>query len=756
MPNAIDSNLNDQLQVLCGTITAVHEEMLSPRTDMLTLAARFAHLTGTVFLASGGDLDCARHHILGVLPWLTLEARPGQIRLFSEDRSWTGQADPFEVLQGCLRHLRLPDGPSAPPMAAGLLGYLAYDLKDCLETLPRTTVDELGLPSMLLYAPAALVVQDRQRGATRLLIAERNGDRHQADQVRHRFKALLESPPPRAGGWHTCGGPLSSNFNQPDYENAVRRVIDYIAAGDVYQVNLSQRFATPFSGDGFELFRHLFDSNPAPFFSYVQAGDHQIVSTSPERFLLRENERVETRPIKGTRPRLTDPARDRAMRQALTDSAKDDAELSMIVDLLRNDIGKVCRAGSVRVTEHKRVEAYQNVYHLVSIVEGRLDQGMDSVDLIKAAFPGGSITGCPKVRAMEIIDELEPCRRHVYCGSIGYISFHDTLDLSIAIRTATLAGGTLRYSVGGGIVFDSDPGAEYEETLHKGRSLMAACRKDGQPDPTPVVWYNGSLIPSRAARVPVDDLGLQYGYGFFETLRADGGQVPLLKDHIARFSKTWETLMPAPVPDLTWRAVIDQVLAANGLNKKCAAVKILATRGSRTAPPWDHGLLVCARPYTHRLAQTKVPGLALATYPQARQTPLAAHKTLNYLYYYLSGQWARQNGADEALILNPDGSVSETNTANLLLISGRRVLRPQSEAVLPGVMAEAVCRQLTAWEYCIEPRIVQPADLLEADQLLATNGLMGAVPVIAVDGCQRPDGGDLWQRLNEAIFTGPS
>jgi para-aminobenzoate synthetase component 1 len=756
MPNAIDRNLNDQLRTLCGTITAVHGELLSPRTDMLALAARFAHLTGTVLLASGGDLDCARHHILGVLPWLTLEARPDRVRLSSEDRSWSGQAGPFEVLQCCLRNLRLPDDLGSPPLAAGLLGYLAYDLKDCLETLPRTSVDELGLPSMLLYAPAALVVQDKQRGTTRLLITERNGDRRQADGVRRRFKALLESPPPRAGGWHTCGGPLSSNFNQPDYEHAVRRVIDYIAAGDVYQVNLSQRFATPFSGDGFDLFRHLFDSNPAPFFAFIQAGDHQIVSTSPERFLLREHDRVETRPIKGTRPRLTDPAQDRAMRKALTDSAKDDAELSMIVDLLRNDIGKVCRAGSVRVSEHKRVEAYRNVYHLVSIVEGRLDQGMDSVDLIQAAFPGGSITGCPKVRAMEVIDELETCRRHVYCGSIGYISFHDTLDLSIAIRTATLAGGTLRYSVGGGIVFDSDPVAEYEETLHKGRTLMAACRKGERPDPTPVVWHNGRLIPSLTACVPVDDLGLQYGYGFFETLRADGGQGSLLQDHIARFRKTWEALMPAPVPDLTWRTVIGQVLAANDLDKTCAAVKILATRGSRTEPPWDHNLLVSARPYIHRLSQTKGPGLALATYPQARQTPLAAHKTLNYLYYYLAGQWARQHESDEALILNPDGSVSETNTANLLLISGRRVLRPQSGAVLPGVMAEAVCRQLTAWEYRIEHKPVQLADLLESDQVLATNSLMGAVPVIAVDGHRRPDGGDLWQRLNKAIFTGPS
>jgi para-aminobenzoate synthetase component 1 len=169
------------------------------------------------------------------------------------------------------------------------------------------------------------------------------------------------------------------------------------------------------------------------------------------------------------------------MRRELVDSAKDDAELSMIVDLLRNDIGKVCAPFSVRVTEHKRLEAYRNVYHLVSVVEGELDTGMHTVDLIKATFPGGSITGCPKVRAMEIIDELESCRRHVYCGSIGYLSFHNTMDLSIAIRTATIVNNTLSFSVGGGIVYESDPRLEYEETLHKGKTLMDACsRRSGR------------------------------------------------------------------------------------------------------------------------------------------------------------------------------------------------------------------------------------------------------------------------------------
>ena len=192
----------------------------------------------------------------------------------------------------------------------------------------------------------------------------------------------------------------------------------------------------------------------------------------------------------------------------------------MIVDLLRNDIGKVCRVGSVRVMEHKRLEAYQNVYHLVSIVEGRLDQDCDSVDLLKATFPGGSITGCPKIRTMEIIDELEPCPRHIYTGSIGYISFHDTMDLSIAIRTATIYNGKIMFSVGGGIVFDSDPLDEYEETIHKGRTLMEVFKgKEKKAAKKDYVWINGALELLDQASIPVTDQGFQYGYEFFETIR---------------------------------------------------------------------------------------------------------------------------------------------------------------------------------------------------------------------------------------------
>jgi len=535
--------------------------------------------------------------------------------------------------------------------------------------------------------------------------------------------------------------------------NAVNNIIEYIAAGDVYQVNMSQRFEMAFEGDPFTLFKMLYHHNPAPFFAYIHAGSHQIVSTSPERFLLRTNEKIETRPIKGTRPRGKTPEKDKKLGQELRQSKKDDAELSMIVDLLRNDLGRVSRAGSVRVAEHKRLEKYQNVFHLVSIVESDLEKGRDSVDLLKATFPGGSITGCPKIRTMEIIDELEPNRRHIYTGSIGYISFHNTMDLSIAIRTATVYNEKIVFSVGGGIVFDSDPRDEFEETLHKGQTLMAVFKgKEQQPRAKNYVWLNGTITPQEQANAPVTDLGFQYGYGFFETIRVNSGRPLYMPEHMDRFYRAWNELFLEEPPDLTWDEIITQVIVQNNLVDKTAAVKILATRGDRETPPYNHTLLVTARPYIHRLADKNKQGLNLAVYPNPRQTPMADHKTMNYLYYFSAGKWAATQGADEALILNPDNTISETNTANILLIKDKTITIPSSLHVLPGVMEKAVCELLSEKEYQIEKRLVKPKELFSFDQVLLTNSLMGAVPVLSIYGEKLPKPSDLWQKINQEIL----
>ncbi|HYQ25569.1 MAG TPA: bifunctional anthranilate synthase component I family protein/class IV aminotransferase, partial [Polyangiaceae bacterium] len=484
------------------------------------------------------------------------------------------------------------------------------------------------------------------------------------------------------------------------------------------------------------------------------AGDHQIVSTSPERFLKLGNGSVETRPIKGTRPRGKTPAEDDALRAELLESAKEDAELSMIVDLLRNDLGKVCRPGSVRVLEHKRLEAYQNVYHLVSTVKGELDPGLDAVDLLRATFPGGSITGCPKIRAMEIIDELEPVRRHIYTGSIGYLGFDGTMDLSIAIRTATFTGGKVVFSVGGGIVFDSDPASEFEETLHKGRTLMNAFdRECGDERSESTVWHDGAFKPSATASLPLDSEGLAFGFGFFETLRVQAGRPILLQAHVQRFERAWREFFHSAPPDVTWADVIAQLVQRNGLSSTVAAVKLVAAAGKPNGGRPCPVLFASAKPYSPRPVLSSRPGLCLQVYPHCRHTHLASHKTLNYMYYKLAGDWAKQNGADEALILNADHSVSETNSASVCCVFGNTACFPSSAHALPGTLAAEVRRLLPSWGFAVEDRRLTVEDLLAADHVFLTNSLMGAVPALSLHDAKLGYDSALCDKINRAIFN---
>jgi para-aminobenzoate synthetase component 1 len=425
----------------------------------------------------------------------------------------------------------------------------------------------------------------------------------------------------------------------------------------------------------------------------------------------------------------------------------------MIVDLLRNDIGKVCSPGSVHVLEHKRLEAYQNVYHLVSIVKGELDPGTDAVELLRATFPGGSITGCPKIRAMEVIDELEPVRRHIYTGSIGYVGFDGTMDLSIAIRTATFMAGKAVFSVGGGIVFDSDPASEFEETLHKGRTLMNVLDATSGDEPsTGTVWHDGSFKPGATASVPLDCEGLAYGFGFFETLRVEAGRPILLQAHLQRFELAWRELFQSTPPDVTWADVIAQLISRNGLSSTAAVVKLVAAAGKPGAGP-AHVLFASAKPYAPRPVLRSRPGLGLRVYPHARHSHLASHKTLNYMYYKLAGDWAKRQGADEALILNVDRSVSETNTANVCCVFGATACFPTSEHALPGTMAAEVRRLLPHFGFAVEDRRLTLEDLLAADHVFLTSSLMGAVPAVSLQESALGYDSALCARINEAVFN---
>jgi len=740
----MNARLQAWLNTHAGRISRVDRQRLVDPPDFFDMASSIADFPGTVVLASGGEGDAARFHILAAHPRLAVLSRGPKIQMIAGETVFEAETDPFEALELLLDFFQLPEEAGEIPVYAGLFGYLAYDLKNWIEILPRTAVNDLALPDMCLYAPSVIVVHDRREETTWRCLPRWEKTGPEFEKSRKRILEKLSNPPPTGpedpgpeGGFQGSGA-LRPKMEKPYYMEAVGRIKAYIRAGDIYQANFAQRFETDFSGRPFALFRQLFGSAPAPFYAYIHAGDHHIVSTSPERFLKQSKRAVETRPIKGTRPRGRTGKADQAMRAALLGSEKDAAELSMIVDLLRNDLGRVAEAGSVRVAEHRRLEAYVNVFHLVSVITGRLRYDQGTVDLIRATFPGGSITGCPRIRAMEIIDELEPCQRHIYTGAIGYISFHQSMDLSVAIRTAAVIGDKLVFSVGGGIVYDSQAADEYEETLHKGRSLADALTS-AETDAVfgkeaAFLWANGALVEAAQARLPLSDPGVQYGFGFFETLRVHKGAAAFLDRHMERFAHAWQALFQTPRPDLDWQRIIRRVIRKNRLSDQTAAVKVMATRGSRSRPPYDYQLIVSARPYAGRPAIRENGGLRLATCPHPRQTPLADFKTLNYLYYYLAGQKARERGADEALVLNPDGTVSETHTGNILVMGKDSVLLPESPHVLAGVMQEQVVEELKNRGFGVKSRPCVPAELFSAEAVLITNSLIGVVPALCLDG----------------------
>ncbi|OQY26529.1 MAG: aminodeoxychorismate synthase, component I [Anaerolineaceae bacterium 4572_5.1] len=418
-----------------------------PYLDPVLAFQPFAADAYAIFLDSAlVDGRLGRYSFIAADPFQTMTSKGNTIWLGNQ--RITG--DPLEILRRELARYPLTPQTGIPLFQTGVAGYFAYDLCHHLEDLPIPGVDDMLFPDLALGFYDVVVAFDQEE--------------HRAWIISSGHPA--ESHPPQ----------IRSNFTRPAYENAVQRVIDYIYAGDIFQANVSQRFQAELPADDtpFNLYQRLRAINPAPFAAYLNLGETVIASASPERFLLLRGDEVETRPIKGTRPRGATPEADRALADELLASEKDRAENVMIVDLLRNDLSRACQDHSVNTPEICILESYATVHHLVSTVEGRLPLGTNAVDLLRVTIPGGSITGAPKIRAMEIIAELEPTWRGPYCGNIGYISFTGNMDTSIVIRTYAIQGNTVTFQAGGGIVADSDPAAEYEETIDKAQALMDA------------------------------------------------------------------------------------------------------------------------------------------------------------------------------------------------------------------------------------------------------------------------------------------
>lgn len=419
----------------------------------------------------------------GELSWLEwsegVQAEPSNPRR----RSVSG--DPFDVLGAALARRRLPMWDAAPvPFLSGAVGYFGYEAGHFIERLPHLAEDDLGVPDICLFFADAVLAHDHLLCKSYVAFTQRGPESEAIKQIEHLHQILVR----RIRAFEAAAGhrsklqtktdgdvKIGGHASRASYVDTVRKAQEHIRNGAVFEVCTTHRLEAPFAGDAWELYRALREINPAPFACFIKLPWGEVVSSSPERFLrLDHHGVVESRPIKGTRPRGQTPEEDEDLRNDLIHSAKDRAENAMIVDLVRNDLGRVCEVGSITVPELMTIEPYATVFQMVSTIRGKLRPDRSPIDLVRACFPGGSMTGAPKIESLKIIDSIEPYVRGVYSGSVGYLADTSALDLNVVIRTFIVKDGRCTFSVGGAVVLDSDPGGEYQETLDKAAALIHA------------------------------------------------------------------------------------------------------------------------------------------------------------------------------------------------------------------------------------------------------------------------------------------
>ncbi|PWE34273.1 anthranilate synthase component I [Maritimibacter sp. 55A14] len=464
----------------------------TPVSLMLKLAqgARDAFMLESV---TGGETR-GRYSIIGLKPDLIWECRGMESRVnrtarFDADAFEPMEADPLTALRGLIEESRIDLPDDLPAASAGLFGYLGYDMIRLVEDLPDVNPDPLGLPDAVMLRPSVVAVLDGVKGEVTVVspawagsgLSAKAAYAQAAERV---MDAVRDLDRPAQGETRDLGQAAEvpepvSNFVRADYLAAVEKAKDYIRAGDIFQVVPSQRWAQPFPLPPFALYRALRRTNPSPFMFYFNFGGFQVIGASPEILVRVFGGEVTIRPIAGTRPRGATPAEDKALEAELLADPKEQAEHLMLLDLGRNDVGRVARIGTVHPTEEFTVERYSHVMHIVSNVVGELSPEHDALSALLAGLPAGTVSGAPKVRAMQIIDELEPEKRGVYAGGVGYFSAGGDMDMCIALRTAVVKDETLYIQAGGGVVYDSDPDAEFQETVNKSRAIRKAAEDAG-------------------------------------------------------------------------------------------------------------------------------------------------------------------------------------------------------------------------------------------------------------------------------------
>lgn len=427
-----------------------------------------------------GEEKIARYSILGFDPFLSFQSKGDTVTVSNGERTVQEEGDPIEILKNLMSRFQMQATIDVVKFACGGVGYFGYDVVRFFEALPDSNPDDVDVPDCILVFPRIVVVFDHQVQSLTIIS---NGTREKYEGGLLALKTVektverlkhegLPEKKRRVRGEKSSG--LESNLTREQFQKMVERAREYIFAGDVFQVVLSQRFSVPIEFDPLRIFRALRRTNPSPYMYYLNFNRIRIIGSSPEMLVRVEEGLVETRPLAGTRPRGNSQKEDETLIQELKNDDKEKAEHIMLVDLGRNDIGRVCDYGSVKVTELLEVEKYSHVIHLVSNVVGKLNQDKDAFDVLRATFPAGTVSGAPKVRAMEIIDELEPARRGIYAGAVGYVSFTGNLDMCIAIRTIVIKDHMAYIQTGAGIVADSVPEREYCETIQKAQALFRA------------------------------------------------------------------------------------------------------------------------------------------------------------------------------------------------------------------------------------------------------------------------------------------
>lgn len=425
----------------------------------------FKDETDTILLdSSKEDKTLSKFSFIGLNPFMTFEAKGNTCLI--DDVEVVGE--PFDVLEKLIEKYKISEEVySNIPLISGAIGYISYDVCRILEELPNGSMEDFNISDIKFIFYNNIIIFDLHNN--KQYITSLKGIDEEIDLIINKIKNTSSIEEYKVKETRKN---FISNFNKSEYKTAITKMKNYIVSGDIYIANMTQRFYTDSTEDSFEIYKKLRSINKAPFSAFMNFKDFQVISSSPERFLEVNNRRVVTRPIKGTRPRGKTKEEDKKNSLELLNSEKDKAELLMVVDLERNDLSKVCKPHSVKVTELFKLETYATVFHLVSTVEGELKDEVSAIKCIKECFPGGSITGTPKIRAMEIIEELEALKRNIYTGSIGYFDFRGNADFNIAIRTIIKKDNKAYFGVGGGITYDSNEEAEYNETLDKAKALM--------------------------------------------------------------------------------------------------------------------------------------------------------------------------------------------------------------------------------------------------------------------------------------------